>query len=354
MHTFVILFGSLTILVEFLFIFLATNQNKVYNVHLESVPTFEFEDRGCERVKPPVLDGCSNEGPITKKDGFTSKANLQICHGWAVAGSLSDVQLVSNEFFVYIGLENGFRTHIIVEDAKLTTNENVKLGLMLENGKFYVGDNNKTGQHLNSALRQRLQRTNATFVLVDPKNISTNSDAEHNVLRVLSGLHFQRVVRKSKSVMSAMALVNVSLINLNMYSLNGIMDEDFFAAAMHKYLHSVAKSIMFPTGTGRGINVLRSNEIEYLDEETTPLAYYNRPWIGVVSSIVISGVLILVWTFLVFLGIEGGVDPRWAWKEFFTDTYTILDFGKGCDESKELIWRCDTSGSQTFGFTPRF
>lgn len=108
---------------------------------------------------------------------------------------------------------------------------------------------------------------------------------------------------------------------------------------------------MFPTGTGRGVR-LKGREILYLDEVETPLAHYNRPWIGVQPSLIICGVLLLIWIFVAVMRIENEVDSRLAWKEFFKSTRSVEDFGRGSDKWQEMCWRCDGLGNRSFGFSP--
>eukprot|EP00737_Agarophyton_chilense_P004846 gb/GEZJ01006500.1/.p1 GENE.gb/GEZJ01006500.1/~~gb/GEZJ01006500.1/.p1 ORF type:complete len:303 (+),score=28.07 gb/GEZJ01006500.1/:628-1536(+) len=295
-----------------------------------------MEDRGCERLEPPVLGGCSNEGPVPKTDGFTSKGNIQICHGWALAGPLTPLKHGTNEVLVYLGVQNGFRIQVFVEDKNITTNENMKLGLMLENGQFYVGQNTQTSVQLKSALERRLSRTNAT-VLFRSSQSSDNPNPEQRMHPDSSNIHLPRrrqsILKNSSSIASTMFVVEVSRVNLSetVYTLNSAAvgnEVTLGIPRMHKYLHGAVQSIMFPTGKNRGISTLRSNRIRNLDEETTPIAFYNRPWIGVVPSMIICAGLILIWIVLATLGLESGVDARWAWKEFFSDTYTVSDFGK--------------------------
>ncbi|PXF43850.1 hypothetical protein BWQ96_06396 [Gracilariopsis chorda] len=343
--TLLLLLGLLTVFVEFLFIFLATNQNKMYAFQLDEVPVFEFEDRGCERIASPVIDSCIQES-WTEKAGFNTHGYLQICSSQTVSAAVEDEKLSKSNGIVSFVILDTDGVDVIVRYREINAVERTTIGVILESGSVYQGLQNVSSKSLLFALSNRFRRSNATILDTFAQD---NMDSGAGILE-------NPPTEQNAKPDAASILVSLENVDLRETHLSHILhpnsSEGDLNLAMVIYLHDVARSIMFPTGTGRGVR-LRGREILYLDEVETPLAHYNRPWIGVLPSLIICGVLLLIWIFVAVMRIENEVDSRLAWKEFFKSTMSVEDFGKGSDEWQEMCWRCDGSGNRSFGFSPR-
>ncbi|PXF48353.1 hypothetical protein BWQ96_01813 [Gracilariopsis chorda] len=345
-YTAYFLMGLLTIFVEFLFIFLATNQNKVYDLQLE-VPIFEFEDRGCDRIASPVTDSCIQQ-PLTEKAGFDSRAYLQICSTLSIALNPEGVASTlgnPNYGLVLFALLDTDGVDVTVMYRQINMTQSANIAVILEDGDVYQGLMNVSAKSILSALSNRLRRSNATVLDAYAKDNITEDDSAYN-------LSITEQIGMPDTASVIVDLENLDLrethASLSLYPNSSEVELNI---AMVLYLHDVARSIMFPTGRARGVKA--KDEVLYLDEVETPLAYYNRPWLGVLQSLIICGVLLLIWVFFEATRVKSDIDPRLAWKEFFRSTLTVEDFARGDDEWKEMCWRCDTSGNRSFGFSPR-
>ncbi|KAI0562821.1 hypothetical protein FGB62_52g11 [Gracilaria domingensis] len=346
-----VLMGLLTAAVEFLFIFLATNQNSASDVRLEGVPVFEFEDRGCDFVNIPILNGCS-QVPLTEKPGFNSRAVLQICSSSVVRTNNDTLGLHNTFMAIAVDLHSVL---VLVNYRGISSEMWYRIGLVNENRATYRGRYNGSVENIQSAFLSRLERTNVTVLDTVPgRNDEVERETLQKVERRLSERRTDMMQESQVLVAGFVGLVDA--VDLRETYLNVILSPgatiDEARSVMDIYLHGLVRSVMFPTAKERGI-FPAGNFSSFLEEDETPLVYYNRPWIGVAPSLCICGILFLIWVVLVALGIESGVDSRWAWKEFFEDTTTIEDFGRGNDEALQAHWRRDCSGVESFGFTPR-
>lgn len=346
---FLIVIGLMTVLIEFVFIFLATNQNREYKVKLDQVPVFEFEDRGCERAAPPARDSCV-QTPLTEKPGFNPIGYLQICESDRVSANPNKSLFASTRGTVQFALLDTDGVDLFITFKQIVSIEMIRIGVILETGSVYQGILNVSAQSILSAMLSRFERTNATIVNSSTSSFVGFGDGETQIL------HSSPTMGANSQTEIATVIVDVERVDLRETHLSYVLPENASEGdlmnAMFVYLQGVAHSIMFPTGTGRGVFVKAETKL-YLDEVETPLAFYNRPWMGVLPSLIICGCLLLIWVFMVLGRVENGIDSRLAWKEFFRSTFTVEDFGKGSDETQEMCWRYDTSGNRSFGFSPR-
>ncbi|KAI0565262.1 hypothetical protein FGB62_20g115 [Gracilaria domingensis] len=319
--------GGLTVMIEFMFIFLATNQNKVLNLRLDTVPIFEFEDRGCEFLRPPAFDDSCYQIPLTEKSGFDSRASIQVFS--TTTGDIFNASRFSNSsyFTLQFSITNvGDGIGVTTMDRNTKHTQTTRMGVFLEqSGKLYHGMQNVSSQEILSALVKRLDRTNVTVLA----NITVDGDAQSESLETTD---FRLQLQSPSNMVFTTPLLNVTVVsvvvdvsNLDLrethLSLIITGEEDDFRKHlyMHSYLKDVMHSIMFPTGGGRGV-IYAGDEFRFLDEDNTPLAYYNRPWIGVLPSLIICCTLLLTWIVLAALRIEGDIDSQKAWEKFFKDT----------------------------------
>lgn len=327
--------GLLTVFAEFVFIFLATNQNGVYDVQLDGVPIFEFDDRGCEFVGPPTWNACI-QVPLTEKPGFNPRGALQICSSVVFRGD----NATEGQHDVHLILAlNEYMVMATVNYREWTTSMNFRMGYMNESGAMYVGMQSTSAEQIKAALLHRLERTNVTVLSAFP---------EENVARFGEDMEstkwgLRRPERTERQASQAQALVagvlgDVRLVDLNETTIGSVLFQDSSSEEervhlMHQYLQALIRSIMFPTGKGRGVFFSEDSTL-YLDEHTSPLVSYNRPWIGVAPSVAICSGLLLIWIALVAMGMESDMDSRWAWKEFM-ESKTVDDFQQRSDRLLE-------------------
>ena len=94
--------------------------------------------------------------------------------------------------------------------------------------------------------------------------------------------------------------------------------------AMVWYLSSLIRTIMMPTN---------SKTLYHIDGKRTLrgsgeiLVRKQRPWLSVLSSILLTVTLMAFWTVTVMVsGWNGNIDDRLAWRELFESTRNVADF----------------------------
>ncbi|PXF39764.1 hypothetical protein BWQ96_10530 [Gracilariopsis chorda] len=337
-----VVLGFVAVCMEFIFIFLSTGQKKVFDVHLGTVPVFEFKDRGCESVFPVPINTCNNMGGIAEKAGFESRAYIQACTGYSASllktgGKFGE----SGEAFISLIINRVVGITATLRDDATVFDMYNKVGVvMMDNGAFFSAMTNQGEEEVANVVSSRLNRANVTVRTWEIVNISSPTST------VDGG--------RNMALLFLLDISKLDVTGTSLWNAPGVSDGPWNDPhrVMPVFLMGAINSVIVPSGQARG-EYSNEDRFFYLDMIEDPLAYYTRPRMGVVPSLIICGVLVVVWIVAVALGMEDGVDSRWAWKEFFSDTHHVEDFARGNDESKELGWRFDNDGTEIFGFMLR-
>ncbi|KAI0566285.1 hypothetical protein FGB62_10g26 [Gracilaria domingensis] len=347
--------GLVLVLVEFLFIFFATNRNSAKELDIDEVPVFEIEDRGCEYIPTAVVNACSQTG-LTSKAGFNLRASIQTCSSFHISPARGPLDFnVSGLAFILFGI-TPIRTSATIAFDR--TQVRMDYGISVRNsadgnGLVFYGNHNVTAESMKNALLSRLQRTNVTVLTVESSN--QTAAGTRNMATPFSQIHhlvkMQQELEEFYLVVFGVDVGEVVLSETHLpviYNTSKLENESLF---MLEYLQDLVRSIIFPSGRGSAFHIAEETQIGYL-LEIAPGVFFNRPWVGIVHSMAICIVLLVTFVVLVIFRVEGTIDDRWAWKEFFADTRTVNDFGIGDDSHLKMGWKTDISGKRTYGFIP--
>ncbi|KAI0566300.1 hypothetical protein FGB62_10g211 [Gracilaria domingensis] len=342
--------GLAIVLVDFLFIFFSTNRVSAHFIEFDEVPIFEFRDRGCEYTAGFLNNAC-HQTALTENPGFESQANIQICARWEVDVNANDATPeVRQTAVMRLSASNiQVEAHVFLWDKILTLRYVIGVlnSLPGSSGTMYFGRQNVTAEDMKIALLSRLERTNLTILETSLIEKTDNSSEK----RPSIGLFQRHLETERAGVEISMGLSEVFLNESHLKYFPHLLEMEDESLKMGWYLHDLLRSIMFPIG--RGARIKSEGEDDERLTEQEPLVLYNRPWLGIIHSIAIFMGLLFAWVVLVIARLESRVDSRWAWKEFFEDTPTIKDFGRGNNSFIERRLIGDLHGNLEYGYEPK-